>query len=483
MHTNFGSLINNFKVNENSFIKQSNNKQYQNKSADIPNSNSTNFIQIPESNNIQNSLPILSKGKIQVQLRWMKLNRWVNLEKDYENAFPKISELLFNGSDRKRYDIEPPPNDKKKRRDEMVNLSERLRLGRNKIELIQYPHHSDQVSYIWALFVVKSFTISDIISFASNTSKNSIKTWFEFIKRKVRPNEEEQHKDENDIIFENKVDFTLKWPISLTNIKMPARGNFWDHVQCFDLTNFYTINQKNGNYKWPICSKRIISAYVDSFQEWLINSKLKNCESKIEIDDQFKLKIVDTEEIIDISQDLLEITASSESPKKTGKTILDPREVMNSVKITAAEPISTESNKEDKSDKTPYKSISKEESSYSYRKSRRYDYSDGDDRRRYKDRKRTNRKRRYYRDSSSDFSKSQSPEESDYNYKDRKSRNSKNKRKEAQRNRKENNSSGNENSNLEKSSENTQDTLEMIYKRFMQQKTHYCELDAWEQSA
>ena len=490
VHNNLEALINNSFKNESWESWQSNTKPYQTNSSDIPNSNTIEVISTFEVNNPPKTLQKSIKGKIQVQLRWMKLNRWSNLEKDYENAFPKFSDLWFNGSFKRTYKVDPPPNHEKKRRDEMVNLSEHLRKGRNKIEVMQHPHDSDQFSYIWALFVVKTFDISDIISFTSNTSKSSIKTCFEFIKRKVKPNDSEIHKeetDDNDLIFENKVDFNFKWPISLTNFKIPARGNFWDHVQCFDLTNFITINQKNGNYKWPICSKRIISMYKDSFQEWLINSKLKDCDSKVEIDEQLKLKVLDSGEIIDLNEDLREIISNSDSPKKTGRTILAPREVAASdkpvvpvIESKPAEPCSTE-----KSDRTPNKSMPKESSPHSYKKNRRrYDYSGEEDRRRNKDRKRTNRKRRHYRESSSDFSKSQSSIDSDYNnYRDRKSRHSKSKRKNTPRNYIERNSSGKDSNNSEpKTIENRQDVLELIFKKFKSQKTQNWELEVWDQS-
>lgn len=131
------------------------------------------------------------------------------IAQDYENQFPKFSEFNFNGLIKRKYRMEPPPNHEKKRKDEIVNLSGFIKKNKNRIELSKQVEQSDQVSYICALFVVKTFDGDEVISFENEHTKNSLKSSFDFIKQRLSPEgNNNDPEDDNDLIFERKVNFT-----------------------------------------------------------------------------------------------------------------------------------------------------------------------------------------------------------------------------------------------------------------------------------
>ncbi|CAI2359764.1 unnamed protein product [Moneuplotes crassus] len=263
-----------------------------------------------------------SIGRIYFQLRCMKLEQSSMLPKSYDNAFPKRCEVSFNNKLTNKYYTEPPPNDQKKRKDEMINLTSEVRKNKNKIELTMEDHINDQTSYICALFVVKTFSGDDIVSYINSSSKNTIKNSYDFYASKLSSNTEEDQDD--DIIADKRVDFNFTCPISYCRIKQPARGSFCEHTQCFDLQNFVKSNEKWRSLKCPVCNKKVIEIKRDLIQELILYQLATEEESKCEISEEFKLKFIETDREIDLNQHLKEKLTHSNEQTVSGKTVLAP---------------------------------------------------------------------------------------------------------------------------------------------------------------
>lgn len=67
---------------------------------------------------------------LKVQVRCLRLDGV-----GFEHMFPKFGRSSFNNGNDKEYRIPDPPNDQKKRHDEMIDLTTQIMRGRNKFDL------------------------------------------------------------------------------------------------------------------------------------------------------------------------------------------------------------------------------------------------------------------------------------------------------------------------------------------------------------
>lgn len=66
----------------------------------------------------------------------------------------------------------------------------------------------------------------------------------------------------------------LRCPLGLNIIKVPVKGKSCNHVQCFDLDNYYTLNSNIPKWKCPICNKicTINNLCIDDYVNEIIQS-------------------------------------------------------------------------------------------------------------------------------------------------------------------------------------------------------------------
>lgn len=79
---------------------------------------------------------------------------------------------------------------------------------------------------------------------------------------------------------------TLLDPISRTRVSTPSRATTCKHIQCFDLTNYLLINEKNANWQCVVCSKtaNFEDLIVDSYMKQILNSSSVVNEVEIKSD-------------------------------------------------------------------------------------------------------------------------------------------------------------------------------------------------------
>lgn len=155
------------------------------------------------------------------------------------------------------------PKKLKKRRDEPVDLTAYLQSGRNQIQLSVLD--STPGNFTMALTVCGSLGNEAIVSSVPYLSAQDCRE--RIIKILVQTNSELFVEESQDGF----VSFDLRCPISLERIVLPARGVTCEHLRCFDLHAFVSVNRQtsNINLRWmcPICSKIILpeDLVIDTF--------------------------------------------------------------------------------------------------------------------------------------------------------------------------------------------------------------------------
>jgi hypothetical protein len=64
----------------------------------------------------------------------------------------------------------------------------------------------------------------------------------------------------------------LNDPYNLEKIKLPARGKYCEHAQCFSLDTFVLMmsSTQYPNWRCPVCKRRCFSLYVDTYMLGII---------------------------------------------------------------------------------------------------------------------------------------------------------------------------------------------------------------------
>jgi len=69
---------------------------------------------------------------------------------------------------------------------------------------------------------------------------------------------------------------SLKCPIMFTMIKLPTRGIYCTHLNCFDLESYALMNKSTTSrkYRCPICGLKAYDVYIDEY--WMQALKKAN---------------------------------------------------------------------------------------------------------------------------------------------------------------------------------------------------------------
>ena len=272
------------------------------------------------------------KTQIRIQIRWIRLpppptsdlecltpEVWSSNLKGYEHGFPKKGYLKLNNHLNKMFDTPPPPNDTKRRKDEMFELSPYLRLNDNYLEVGHMTNQKDTERYFCAIFVWKNFNKKQITGYVKKNCKLSFDDAISILRKRVgrdvdKPEIDSEAKteadsdgrelkrqkttsEEDEIMMDKTIKFKFQWPITRMELKIPARGFYWEHVDWFDLETYISMNTNVKRFNCPTWNKKSVNIYVDSLMHkiWeLLVEKTCNIEikenmiaywdSKIEID-------------------------------------------------------------------------------------------------------------------------------------------------------------------------------------------------------
>jgi len=162
------------------------------------------------------------------------------------------------------------PKKLKKRRDEPVDLTVFFHSGKNQLQLSISDINPRKFTV--ALMVCGSLGDNAIVSSTSSQSADESKTRLIEILRRI---------DCDYLVEESNSGFVsldLRCPISLEKLKSPARGKSCDHLRCFDLNSFVSVNRQtsNINLRWmcPICQRLLLpkDLVIDDYIGEIINT-------------------------------------------------------------------------------------------------------------------------------------------------------------------------------------------------------------------
>ena len=154
-----------------------------------------------------------------------------------------------------------PPKRLKKRRDEPIDLTRYLQSGLNNINLAVFDDNASQFNV--AIVVCANLTDRTIMGLVPPQSEESAKERMLTI-LSVK----------SDIIEDTTEGYRsldLRCPIGLSRLKIPVRGFKCDHIRCFDLVSYVSVNRStsNINLRWlcPICHSYVLpnDLLIDSY--------------------------------------------------------------------------------------------------------------------------------------------------------------------------------------------------------------------------
>lgn len=99
----------------------------------------------------------------------------------------------------------------------------------------------------------------------------------------------------------------LTCPIDQRRLKIPIRATTCQHLQCFDLINYITLNEKSNKWTCPVCNKYAFfeDLQIDTYMQSILNS----------IDDQTITEIIINSELA--YQPVLQSKNNDEQPHRT----------------------------------------------------------------------------------------------------------------------------------------------------------------------
>lgn len=236
----------------------------------------------------------VAKSMVNIQVRWIRLpplptsdlewltpaNQSPNL-KGYEHGFPKTGYLRVNNGFQKSFETPPPPNDQKRRKDDMFDIQKWVRLQENYLEIGHKYTPKDNERYFWGVFLCKNFTKKQIVGYYKRKSKESAITCVNKLKSKLgleinkvdqetgRPLKRAKH-DEDDIMMDRTIRYKFNWPITWKRLTIPVKGFYCEHMECFDLESFISMNTNFRSLKCPTCNKKAVDLYVDTLTQKML---------------------------------------------------------------------------------------------------------------------------------------------------------------------------------------------------------------------
>ncbi|CAD8141965.1 unnamed protein product [Paramecium octaurelia] len=212
---------------------------------------------------------------IQLEIRCVALNQ--NGLTDF--TFPNCCIILINGQTIKEF---RPLIDKsclKKRKDHCISINLdflQKTYGIYKkytftcVEIIPDSQMRQEIPkqiYIFGLYLVQNQSLDSVIhSIVNQSIMSQIKV--DFCKNEIK-------------VDKSKVSLICQYSFDL--IKIPARGEFCQHQQCFSLNNYLDMMIHAEHMKWicPICKKNCISLRIDQYQ-WEILKKIQQLNIKVD---------------------------------------------------------------------------------------------------------------------------------------------------------------------------------------------------------
>ncbi|KAJ4486065.1 PINIT domain-containing protein [Lentinula aciculospora] len=186
--------------------------------------------------------------------------------------FPTTCEVRVNGKAisanlkglKKKPGTAPPPV-----LDELVNYN----TSPNRVEMI-YVNSQQPPQPKKFFLVVKLVETTSVTSLVDNLKKNCFES-----SEKIQKQMQASTLEDDDIVA-GPQKMSLRCPLTLARINTPCRSSKCVHVQCFDATSWFSVNEQTTTWLCPVCERTlevndlVIDGYVESI--------LKDCSDGVE---------------------------------------------------------------------------------------------------------------------------------------------------------------------------------------------------------
>ncbi|CDW81262.1 miz zinc finger family protein [Stylonychia lemnae] len=272
------------------------------------------FAEITKFNNLKES-------SVRIQVRCIRLDTL-----GFEHCWPKFGGMSINNNPHPEFRMPDPPNDQKKRKDDMYDITSLVRRPKNRLEIFQEQKNHDgyfqHPGHICAVFVVKVIQPHDIINFIKTQRieepQLSLKRAEQFFGNSSSGSAD-QDICEIETEFAQQVSTTTLCPITRKPIKYAARGELCRHLECFDLETYVNMNHQHKRWKCPSCNKRAHSLMIDSYFSQIVDlmNNLKQSDpytkDKIQIDSNLNIIVQASDEQQDTYFKLVRLQQSDQN--------------------------------------------------------------------------------------------------------------------------------------------------------------------------
>ena len=115
----------------------------------------------------------------------------------------------------------------------------------------------------------------------------------------------------NSEIAVDSIQVSLRCPLSKTRIEIPCRPSLCDHIQCFDLATYISMNKQSGKWLCPVCGKKALPQpsarhlFVDVYFLDVLNDPRTKSEEAIQVEKDGSWRLVESTNEADKTVELL----------------------------------------------------------------------------------------------------------------------------------------------------------------------------------
>ncbi|XP_060845226.1 E3 SUMO-protein ligase PIAS3-like [Rhopalosiphum padi] len=129
-----------------------------------------------------------------------------------------------------------------------IEFTEYLNLQTGINDVLCVSWSDEPISYIVGIFVVQKLTSEDLLVELKKRPIRAYEKTIKFIKEL----------NKSDVDFRvNTHSVTIKDPLTMQRMKLPARGVECVHLQCFDAISFLQMNEQKQTWLCPLCKKQV----------------------------------------------------------------------------------------------------------------------------------------------------------------------------------------------------------------------------------
>ena len=138
----------------------------------------------------------------------------------------------------------------------------------------------------------------------------------------------------NSEIAVDSIQVSLRCPLSKTRIEIPCRPSLCDHLQCFDLATYISMNKQSGKWKCPVCEKKALPQpsarhlFVDVYFLDVLNDPRTQSEEAIQVEKDGSWRLVESTNEADKTVELLSSSDESGSEEETSDSSQSEATVM-----------------------------------------------------------------------------------------------------------------------------------------------------------